>query len=122
PDRLVRIWEVSPKGDDHNVASLGNYTSWREQAKSFTAMGAHMAPFGVTLVADGEAAHIVTADVTPSVMQTLGARAALGRTFAPQDERGGGRLIVLSHEFWTRRFSADLDVVGRTLVVNEVPS
>jgi predicted permease len=122
PDRLVRIWEVSPKGDDHNVASLGNYTSWREQAKSFTAMGAHMAPFGVTLVADGEAAHIVTTDVTPSVMQTLGARAALGRTFAPQDEHGGGRLIVLSHEFWTRRFSADLDVVGRTLVVNEVPS
>jgi len=32
PARLVRIWEVSPRGDDHNVASIGNYTSWRTQA------------------------------------------------------------------------------------------
>src|SRR5688572_15535755 len=54
PDRLVRIWEVSPRGDDHNVASGGNFASWRAGARSFAVMGAHMAPYGVSLVGDGE--------------------------------------------------------------------
>lgn len=121
PDRLVRVWEVSPRGDDHNVASMGNYTSWRTQAKSFVAMGAHMAPFGVSLVVDGEPSRIVAADITPSVMQTLGSRPALGRTFVPDDDNGDGRVVILSHDFWQRRLAGDPAVVGRRLTLNEAP-
>jgi putative ABC transport system permease protein len=121
PDRLVRIWEVSPRGDDHNVASPGNYTSWRAQAKSFATMGAHRVPFGVSFVGDGDPMHVIAADVTPSVMQTLGARAALGRTFVRDDDDGDGAVVVLSHEFWRRRFGGDASVIGRRMVLNDVP-
>jgi len=121
PERLVRIWEVSPRGDDHNIVSIGNYVSWREQARSFATIGAHSAPFGVTLVEAGEPMRITTADVTPSVMRVLGARAALGRTFVSDDETGDGRAVVLSYELWTRRFGADPRVVGRSLTINETP-
>jgi predicted permease len=119
PERLVRIWEVSPRGDDHNAVSIGNYVSWREQARSFFAIGAHSTPFGVTLVEAGEPMRITTADVTPSVMLVLGARAALGRTFVPEDDKGDGRSVVLSHEFFARRFGSDPRVVGRSLTINE---
>jgi len=119
PDRLVRVWEVSPRGDDHNVVSMGNYVSWRERAKSFSAIGAHSAPFGVTLVEAGDPTRITTADVTPSVMQVLGARAALGRTFVLDDDKGDGRAVVLSHELWVRRFGADPGIVGRRLMIND---
>ena len=119
PDRLVRIWEVSPRGDDHNIVSIGNYVSWREQARSFSAIGAHAVPFGVTLVEGGEPARITAADVTPSVMQVVGARASLGRTFVPEDDKGDGHALVLSHEFWTRRFGSDPRIVGRSLTINE---
>ncbi len=121
PERLVRIWEMSPRGDDHNVVSIGNYVSWRERARSFSAIGAHSAPFGVTLVEAGEPSRITTADVTPSVMQVLGARAALGRAFTPDDDNSDGHAVVLSHELWVRRFGADPGVVGRRLMINDAP-
>ena len=121
PTQLVRIWEISPRGDDHNVASVGNYTSWKQQAKSFSVMGAHRAPYGVSLVGDGEPTRINSADVTPSVMQTLGARAALGRTFTPDDATGDGRVVVLSTGMWQRRCGADRGVLGRQMMVNDVP-
>ena len=119
PDRLVRVWEVSPRGDDHNVVSIGNYVSWRERARSFSAIGAHSAPFGVTLVEAGEPTRITTADMMPSVMQVLGGRAALGRTFVPDDDKGDGRAVVLSHELWANRFSGDPGIVGRRLMIND---
>ena len=121
PERLVRIWETSPRGDDHNVVSIGNYVSWRERTASFSAIGAHLTPFSVTLVEAGEPSRLTTADVTPSVMQVLGARAALGRAFTPDDDNGDGRAVVLSHQFWVRRFGADSGVVGRRLMINDAP-
>jgi putative ABC transport system permease protein len=121
PEHLVRIWEVSPRGNDHNVVSVGNYTSWREQAKSFAAMGAHMAPSSVSFVGDGEPARITVTDVTPSVFQVLGARAAVGRLLVPEDQTGDGRVIVLSHKFWSERFGQAPDVVGRRLMIGDVP-
>jgi len=119
PDKLVRVWEVSPRGDDHNVVSIGNYISWRERARSFSTIGAHSAQLGVTLVEAGEPTRITTTDLTPSVMQVLGARAALGRTFVPDDDKGDGRTVVLSHDLWVRRFGADPGIVGRQLMIND---
>jgi putative ABC transport system permease protein len=120
PDRLVRIWEVSPQGDDHNVVSAGNYVSWKERARSFSVMGAHNPPYGVNLVGVGDPIRITTADLTPSAMQALGVGAALGRTFTPDDASSDGRLLVLSHAFWQRQFAADRGIVGRQLRLNDV--
>jgi predicted permease len=121
PSRLVRIWEISPRGDDHNVVSVGNYSSWKEQAKSFSVIGAHRAPSGVSFVGDGEPTRINALDLTPSVMQALGVRAAFGRTFTPDDATGDGRVIVLSNGLWQRRFGGDRSVLGRRMIVNDVP-
>src|SRR5690349_9393661 len=71
PDRLVHIWEVSPRGNDHNVVSPGNYVTWSQRARSFSAIGMHTDPIGISLVVDGEPSRIVTADMTPSVMRAL---------------------------------------------------
>jgi predicted permease len=121
PEGLVRIWEVSPRGDDHNIVSIGNYVSWRERAKSFGAIGAHTGAIGMNLVLDGEPSRIVAADLTPSVMQALGVRPALGRSLVPDDELGDGRVVVLSHGFWQRQFAGDRAVIGRRVTLNEVP-
>ena len=32
PERLVRVWEVSPQGENRNVVSAGNYLDWRDRA------------------------------------------------------------------------------------------
>ncbi|MCC7132004.1 MAG: ABC transporter permease [Gemmatimonadales bacterium] len=51
---------------------------------------------------------------------TLGVRPALGRLIGPDDDRviDGHPVAVLSHHFWTRRFGAAGDVVGRTIRLN----
>jgi putative ABC transport system permease protein len=120
PDRLVRIWEVSPRGEMRNVVSAGNFVSWRDRARSFSVIGAHNGPYGVSLVGTGEPIRVSVSDVTPSVMQALGSRAALGRTFTPDDARGDGRTVVLSHSFWERRFGRDPAVIGRQLRLDDI--
>jgi predicted permease len=121
PARLVRIWEVSPRGDDHNVASIGNYTSWRAQAKSFSVMGVHGAPIGVSYVGEGDPIQLTTVSATPTLMQALGTRPALGRSFVPDDATSDGRIAVLSYDFWQRQFGLDPGVVGRRLTLGGVP-
>jgi predicted permease len=50
----------------------------------------------------------------------LGVRAMLGRTLAPDDERTQAPVAVLGHAFWTRAFSADPGVLGKTIQINQV--
>ncbi|MBW3534594.1 MAG: ABC transporter permease, partial [Gemmatimonadetes bacterium] len=46
----------------------------------------------------------------------LGATAARGRFFGPEEDRPGGEPVaVLSHEYWTRAAGAEPDVLGTTL-------
>jgi putative ABC transport system permease protein len=57
--------------------------------------------------------------VSASLFPLLGLRPLLGRTFAPEEDRpDGNRVVVLSHDFWQRRFGGDQSVLGRTLTLN----
>jgi predicted permease len=61
--------------------------------------------------------------VTANFFDVLGVRAALGRTFLPEEDEGpGGQpVLVLSHGFWKRNFGGDPGVVGRSVEVNRKP-
>jgi macrolide transport system ATP-binding/permease protein len=58
--------------------------------------------------------------VTGNYFDVLGVRAALGRTFAPEEGRtlGTHPVVVLSHSLWQRRFNADPQIIGRTIHLN----
>ncbi|HKG91127.1 MAG TPA: ABC transporter permease [Gemmatimonadaceae bacterium] len=70
--------------------------------------------------AAGAAPEVVTGVVaTGNYFAVLGARAALGRTFAPPDDAPGAPPVaVVSDGFWRRRLGADPAAVGRTIVLN----
>ena len=55
--------------------------------------------------------------------EVVGTRPALGRFFLPEEDRTSGThpVIVLNHEFWSRRFGQNPDIVGQTLRVNNRP-
>jgi putative ABC transport system permease protein len=59
---------------------------------------------------------------SPNLFGLLGARPALGRTFAP-GEAGPGRpaLIVLGHELWQRRFGGSRAVLGSDVMIDGQP-
>lgn len=58
--------------------------------------------------------------VSPDFFGMLGLRAALGDIITPANADQGGELaLVLSHEFWQRRFGGDRGVVGRSLRLDD---
>ncbi|HUL72513.1 MAG TPA: ABC transporter permease [Vicinamibacterales bacterium] len=61
--------------------------------------------------------------VSANWFDVLGVGAAAGRVLAPADapSPGGAPVVVLSHDFWARKFGADPHIVGSSLRVNGVP-
>jgi predicted permease len=58
--------------------------------------------------------------VSTSFFSLLGARAAIGRTFSPEDEAAGCS-IVLAHSLWVDAFAADAAMVGKSIALDQKP-
>ncbi|HEY6320906.1 MAG TPA: ABC transporter permease [Thermoanaerobaculia bacterium] len=81
------------------------------RSAAYEALGA---PFN--LVGDGLPERIRGAHVTAGFFSTIGVQPLLGRDFLGEEDRPGGRrVVVLSHRLWVRRFGADPHVLGRVL-------
>ena len=60
--------------------------------------------------------------VTWNLFELIGQPPAIGRNFGPDDDRPGAEpVVMLSHEVWQTRYSADPTVVGRAISVNGRP-
>src|SRR5580658_5043351 len=63
--------------------------------------------------------------VSGNYFELLGVKPALGRLFAEDDDRndgaGGHPVVVLSYNYWTSRFGADVSVLNQTMIVNGYP-
>jgi putative ABC transport system permease protein len=63
------------------------------------------------------------ARVTPGLLEMLGVRPIVGRTFTPGEGRGGAEnRILLSEELWIALFNRDPGIVGRRIRVSGVPT
>ena len=84
----------------------------------------HVASFArtqLTLTGVGEPARLSAATVTADFMSVLGVNAALGRTFAPdEDTKGNERVVLLSDRLWRARFAASSGVLGQAIQLNGV--
>jgi putative ABC transport system permease protein len=116
PERIISI-SVMDSVRDEVVTDQRSFEAWRQSARSFSALAAY-APSGGTLTTDGVAEHLSGADVTADFFRVFGMSPALGRTFLPEELRAGAaRVVLLSHELWTRDFSADAGIIGRTITL-----
>ncbi|PYR73446.1 MAG: ABC transporter permease, partial [Acidobacteria bacterium] len=123
PGRLVMVWEVSSRTGKDNVGSPGNYLHWRELASSFEEMGIVGMTFRTTLSGQGDPEELPMQYVSASTFHVLGVNAALGRTFAPDEEQPNHTgFVVLSDRLWRRRFGADPGIVDRVVRLDGNPS
>ena len=122
PDRIVFVWEVSPRGETRNVVSPGNVHDWRERADVFEALGATTSLIDVAVTGGDEPIKIESASMTPSMLKVLGMPVAMGRGFSDEDgAENAPPLALLAHGFWQRRFGGDPGAVGRTIRINDRP-
>jgi putative ABC transport system permease protein len=120
PDSIVMLWEKTPSGDRNGISTL-NFLDWKEQNTVFEHIAAVSgAPF--TLTGDGDPQQFAGRTVSASYFDLMGVEAALGRTFAPdEDQPGKERVLVLTNRMWRDYFGADPEIVGRTLTFNAKP-
>jgi hypothetical protein len=121
PDRLVRVWEeypggVSPAGN--RWLSRSTYAAWRERSTTIEVMGGYaLADYQVVI--GGEGMKLFGAQLSPSVMSTLGAAPALGRLFTDDDDRDGASpIVVISEQLWRGRFGGNANALGSTLTID----
>jgi putative ABC transport system permease protein len=124
PERLVLLDETAFK---QGIASMGvsfpNFVDWREQNHSFehiacfTTGGFAIAGGGPTGGAEPE--QLKGAFVSQGLFEILGIAPILGRTFtADEDQPDHDQVVILSHGLWQRRFGADPNVIGQTVMLN----
>jgi len=120
-ERLVLVWEVTPKGDHQNVTSRANFRTWREQNTTFEGMAA-FSDQRLNLSGDGEPEELAAQFATPELFQVLGVKPILGRGMTPADGRKDApHVAVLSHGLWQRRFGGDPGIVGKPITLNGAP-
>ena len=124
PDRIVDLWEIDPGAKEaRQVVSPANFLDWRARAVSsvFDYVAAWHFNY-VNLAGRVQPEQIEALSVTVDYFRLLGYEAALGRTFLSGDDQPGSALtVVLSHDFWERRFDADPTVIGRILQIDGEP-
>jgi predicted permease len=122
PDGVVRIYVryKSENGESSSavqVTGYGTYLAFRDHVPAFQEVAAYWAD--KTTIGRGEDARPLDAElVTPSFFRALGTQPALGRFFAPDEERAeGNKAVVLGYDLWKGRFNGDRGVLGRVVDV-----
>jgi predicted permease len=115
-DRVVSISPAGP-GSSTSKATLERL---RERQRSLESLAGY-SRWGF-IVQTTEGAELIQGAVgTANFFAVLGARSLIGRTFeAGDDTPGRGAVVVLSYEYWQRRYAGSRGVLGTTVTLNGV--
>ncbi len=117
-DRLVTVLHYGT-----GPVATANYIDWRDQSRSFEAMGAADS-WGANLTNSdpsdsNPAERLLGLKVTQNLLPLLGIEPLLGRLFVRgEDQEGADHEAILSYPFWQRRFNRDPNVLGKPIILN----
>jgi len=128
PDRIVKVYRKEMGKSGRGVAgsssmlSYPEYVGFRDNTQVFSGLTAYAENAPLTLGA-AEPEEVKGLLVAENYFSVLGAGMALGRAFLPEECQtpGASPVVVLSHRFWQRRFSADTGLIGKTITLNRQP-
>jgi putative ABC transport system permease protein len=121
PERLVWFGMKAPINNNEFLLE-GDFHRFRDHNQVFETMGA------ITRVNDcdlneQDSLRLACAQVTAAFLPTLGVTPRIGRNFSLQEDAPNGpRAALLTHGFWQRRYGADPNVAGRTIVIDGRPA
>ncbi|MGA2570135.1 MAG: ABC transporter permease [Terracidiphilus sp.] len=118
-ERLVGVWYDAPGVDIESLPMAPFlYFIEREQNTTFEDIGVYQSD-SLSVTGIGEPEHVRGFDVTDGTLPLLGAKPALGRLFTRSDDSPqASQTVVLSYEYWRRKFGGSDSVIGRPIVVD----
>ena len=118
PDRLALIKERIPMiGPLPITVCAPDVIQFQRQNQVFDSVaGFHFGQADLSGVAEPER---VNADrVNANLFSLLGVQPVVGRTFTAEEDQPGRYVAILSYGLWQRRFGANPDVLGRTVMLD----
>jgi putative ABC transport system permease protein len=121
PDQLVMIWEEATHlGFPKDTPPPANFLDWRQQSTVFAGMAA-TSYRSFNLTGAGEPERLDGRRVSANLFDLLGVKPIIGRTFVPEEDKPGTKVVLLNESLWQRRFGGDPSVIGRALSLNGEP-
>ena len=123
-DRLAAIeFRRGPGEGFYNTVHVRDFLEWRAGSRAFERMAAYgwgrANLTGQSLAGFWGPERLIRGRATAGFLRVLGVQPALGRYFAPDEDRPGGPpVVVISHAMWTRRFARAREVIGATLTLD----
>ncbi len=119
PAELVSVYGTTGNSTGDTIFSYPNYQATRDRNDALTGLLAYrFVP--MSLSHQGSNERIWSYLVSGNYFEVLGAKAMLGRTFLPEEDktRKSHPVAVLSFGTWQKRFASDPAIVGKTVLVN----
>jgi len=133
PGEIVSVWQVIPSWKEianlresweKGWVSYGQFELWREHNTKFSAVAIHDVR-GAVLTGEGRPRQLSVGRGSASLLSVLGVSTAQGRWFSKEAEgvelRSPHPEVVLSHEYWKNSMGGEVDVIGRTMRLDDRP-
>lgn len=116
-EQIVLIGQASADNRP-GTASLPDIRDWREQSKTFSDI-AYWELAVQNLESGGQTRSVPAIRCSANLFSVLGTRAALGRTFFPNEDKPENTVAVLSASVWKSLFSSDPGVINSSVKVGD---
>jgi predicted permease len=122
PERLLNVYTTDSARGALGAVSYPDYVDLRDNVRAFSDVIGYSGLMA-TVTGGGDPEVTFGELVTGNYFAATGARLALGRGFLAEEDRTPGThpVVVLGHRLWQRRFSADSNVIGRSIMLNGMP-
>jgi predicted permease len=134
PDGLVSVWKAWPgwrgvEGVDYTWDHIQfpwvDYQNVKDHASTLSEVAA-FSNTDLVLSEQGEPEPLSVGRASANLFDLLGVRPVLGRAFTDEElpeiaGDDGARVVILSHELWSRQFGGDPEILGRSIQLSGTP-
>ncbi len=126
PEKLVMLYQRGPHMGSNMGDRMQSYPIYREFQQRAAPLAEVLARRTVetSVTIDGQTERLTAEMVSGNYFTMLGVAPAAGRVFSSQeDDRiySGHPVVVISHDYWLRRFNGNPSALGTKILVNNYP-
>jgi predicted permease len=126
PDELVMLYQAGPHSGSNMGSRMHSYPIYQEYQKRAEPLGEVIARrlADASIAIDNQTERIDIEMVSGNYFSMLGVGPAAGRVFNSQEDDQvyqGHPVVVISYDYWTRRFNRDQQAIGKKILVNNYP-
>jgi len=122
PDRILVLGEQNQRAGDEAGLSFLDLKDWKEASSLLTTIAATQGRALTVSDGAGESERHLGAAISWDLFSLLGTSPILGRGFtADDDQPNAAGVVILGDVLWNRRYQADPNILGRSILVNAKP-